>query len=149
MEVIAIIKREKYWGPLTPLISSDKFRNHFSVLTHGKCHPPFSSASICSWVKDVRFLCSFLFSWSLIWASSESSPFELIELVFSPPPSCCVQPSAMQRRGHSKYHSPRQMNMLSQTKLAIVQDTYNNEGISVLSTTCILIHIATKAKYLD
>lgn len=50
---------------------------------------PFSSASICSWVKDVRFLCSFLFNWSRIWASSESSPFELIEFVFSPPPSDC------------------------------------------------------------
>lgn len=27
-----------------------------------KCHSPFSRASICSWVKDVLFLCSFLFS---------------------------------------------------------------------------------------
>lgn len=60
---------------------------------------PFSRASICSWVKDVLFLCSFRFSWSLIWASSESSPFELMELVFSPPPSCCWQPSATKRRG--------------------------------------------------
>lgn len=54
---------------------------------------PFSSASICSWVNDVRFLCSFLFSWSRICVSSESSPFELMELVFSPAPSCGWQPS--------------------------------------------------------
>lgn len=54
---------------------------------------PFSSASICSWVNDVRFLCSFLFSWSRICVSSESSPLELMELVFSPAPSCGWQPS--------------------------------------------------------
>lgn len=60
---------------------------------------PFSRASICSWVKDVLFLCSFRFSWSRIWASSESSPLELMELVFSPPPSCCWQPSATKRIG--------------------------------------------------
>ena len=51
-------------------------------------HVPFSSASICSWVKDVLFLCSFLFSWSLIWVSSESSPLELPDMVFSPPSAC-------------------------------------------------------------
>lgn len=72
------------------------------TLGHKKQASPFSSASICSWVKDVRFLCSFLFNWSLIWASSESSPFELMELVFSPPPSCCWQPSAKGRGNPSK-----------------------------------------------
>lgn len=56
--------------------------------------PPFSRASICSCVKDVRFLWSFLLSCSRICVSSESSPFELIEFVFSPAPSCCWQPSA-------------------------------------------------------
>lgn len=55
---------------------------------------PFSSASICSCVKDVRFLCNFLLSCRRICVSSESSPFELMELVFSPAPSCCWQPSA-------------------------------------------------------
>lgn len=72
----------------------------------GKCHSPFSRASICSWVKDVLFLCSFLFSWSLIWASSESSPLELMELVFSPPPSCCGQPSVEPRESESEMQVP-------------------------------------------
>lgn len=45
---------------------------------------PFSSASIWSCVKEVRFLCSFLFSWSLICVSSESSPGEPAGPLFSP-----------------------------------------------------------------
>lgn len=76
---------------------------HILLFSHpsavGKRHSPFSRASICSWVKDVLFLCSFLFNWSLIWASSESSPLELMEFVFSPPPSCCGQPSRERRVG--------------------------------------------------
>ena len=40
---------------------------------------PFSSCSICSLVKDVLFLCNFLFSLSLSWVSS--SALELCSLL--------------------------------------------------------------------
>lgn len=89
-----------------------------------KTPSPFSRASICSWVKDVLFLCSFRFSWSRIWASSESSPLELMELVFSPPPSCCWQPSGTKRIGQYE-------------KFGITWDLQRGSGIATNSKGCI------------
>ena len=77
---------------------------HWVVFKGGMAFRPFSSASICSWVKDVRFLCNFLFNWSRICVSSESSPLELMEFVFSPAPSCCWQPSATEQHNPDVRH---------------------------------------------
>lgn len=81
---------------------------------------PFSKASICSWVNDVLFLCSFLFSCRRIWVSSESSPLELMEFVFSPPLSCCWQPSA-DKPSRLKIWVFKANNSLIQNTLAILK----------------------------
>lgn len=90
---------QRTWAKFSPVCHWCGICFNLMHLYFEKFPSPFSRASICSWVKDVLFLCSFRFSWSRIWASSESSPFELMELVFSPPPSCCWQPSATKRIG--------------------------------------------------
>ena len=52
--------------------------NEHTAQTQWRSIIPFSSCSICSLVKDVLFLCNFLFSLSLSWVSS--SALELCSL---------------------------------------------------------------------